>query len=238
MKIMKLQAYAFGLSIISLLSFTGCNKNSEIQKIRQEYAAKMDSLQSVNNNLNEFIDVIAYSIDTISTQEGMFLNVVNTESGVPSNKEKINKELSYLHSLIQEQKAKISELEKKQKNSDSEHSRKIQKIIKAYEQQLAEKETRIAELEAQINRKEMDIASLTNNLTSLQGKVDEAEEIINSQTEVIENQDALINEGYVIVGTKKELQQMDILTSSGLFKKAKLNLSNINTDKFDKVDIR
>lgn len=229
--------FIFLLSIFFIgMVCESCNKTSSEKD--DQYQAKMDSIQQENNELNEFLDALSYSIDTIAVQEGKFLNIINVEDGKKANKEQIYKELDYLQNLIKEQKARISQLEENQKNSESAHAQKIQKIIKAYEQQLAEKEARIAALEAQLNQKDLDIASLSENISSLQSNVKEKEEIIDNQTEVIENQDALINEAYVIVGTKKELQEMDILTSSGLFKKAKLNIANISADKFDKVDVR
>ena len=225
------------LSLFALMALPGCgDKNAAPQGDQNQ--ARIDSLTRENDELNEFIDALAFTIDTITAREAMFISVVNPETGQPATKEQIRQELNFLQELIQEQKDQIAQLVEKIKTNDAEYAQKLQKIIKSYEQQLADKQARIADLEAQLNQKDLDIQQLTSNVQALQTTVEENEQVISNQTEVIQSQDLALNEAYVICGTKKELQQLGVLTSSGLFKKAKLDISKISADKFDKVDIR
>ena len=56
--------------------------------------------------------------------------------------------------------------------------------------------------------------------------------------QALETQSDMLNECYVKVGTKKELKDVGLLISKGLFSKKKVDNSNLNKDLFMKVDIR
>ncbi len=60
---------------------------------------------------------------------------------------------------------------------------------------------------------------------------------IAEQEEVLVQQDALLNEGYVKIGSKAELKAAGLLTG-GFLKKNKVDMSSIDKSLFQKVDIR
>lgn len=233
--------YSLGLILIIIISYCiyGCSNDKKNDNRKEsETATIVDSLKQANDDLMLFVDGISSAIDNIAIQEGMLKTVINPESLKTSSKSEILNGLNYLQSVIKNQKENIISLQSKIKNNESVYAKKIQTIITSYTSQLEEKENKIAELEQQIKTKDLNIQSLKENVAALSENVNVMSVSIKEQKEVIENQSNVINEAYVVTGTKKELQKWGVLTKSGLFKKAKLNLSNINADNFTKVDIR
>lgn len=229
------------LSFVAIIGFIlfGCSNDEKTEnRDISETDMLVDSLRAANDDLLLFVNGLSSAIDSITAQEGMLKTVINLESWETVSKNEVFNELNYLQSVIRNQKDNIKSLQSKIKNNESAYAQKIQTIITSYAYQLEEKEKRIAELEQQIKNKDLSIQSLKSNVSALTTNVENLSASIEEQNTVIENQNNLINEGYVIIGTKKELQTWGILTKSGLFKKTKLNLSNINADNFDKVDIR
>ena len=82
------------------------------------------------------------------------------------------------------------------------------------------------------------IAELQNQKDSLEKDVTDLQEKEKIHKQALEMQSDMLNECYVKVGTKKELQNAGLLISKGLFSKKKVNSSNLNKDLFMKVDIR
>ncbi len=102
---------------------------------------------------------------------------------------------------------------------------------------MEEKDNLIKSLKADLNKKNI-------NITQLQGKVNalnESNTILSEKVETHEKalalQTEMINEGYVLIGTKKELSEMGVI-SGGLFKKKKINFDALQKSQFKKVDIR
>lgn len=60
---------------------------------------------------------------------------------------------------------------------------------------------------------------------------------INNQVEALKIQSDIINEGYVMIGTKKSLSEQGIV-SGGFLKKKKVNPNAVPKDQYTKVDIR
>lgn len=58
------------------------------------------------------------------------------------------------------------------------------------------------------------------------------------QEKALEAQSDMLNEAYVVIGSKKELKAAGLMTGGSLFKKSKLNMSKVNASAFKKIDIR
>lgn len=72
-------------------------------------------------------------------------------------------------------------------------------------------------------------------------KLNTANEVLTETNNLLDNvakaQDNTLNQGFVFIGTSKELQKAN-LTTKRLLGKTKLNLSAIDESKFKKIDIR
>ena len=81
------------------------------------------------------------------------------------------------------------------------------------------------------NKIEIDLDAITQQMDEL--KKHEAE----YKFLLIQTQDEIINEGYVRIGTKKELQSAGLI-KGGFLKKTKVNYDNVDKSVFNPVDIR
>ncbi|MBR0045637.1 MAG: hypothetical protein IJP75_01965 [Bacteroidaceae bacterium] len=83
----------------------------------------------------------------------------------------------------------------------------------------------------------MDIQRLNRQVKTLTASNERLTEEVNKQGEALVRQTEVINEGYVKIGTKKELQQAGVLSGGGFLSKKKLDVANFQHAGFMKVDI-
>lgn len=205
----------------------GANSDSDI-----------DSILVENRQLNSFISALSASIDSIALQEGYILDSSDRDGIKVPTRIQVMENLSLFKDLVERQRRNIEMLQDSLQDLSSASSGKIRKIISFYKKQLDEKDRMIAQLEEELDNKNADISKLSDRISSLSNDVSDLSLRNKEQEEALKVQDNIINECYVITGTKKELQKAGILSSSGIFKKKQLNVSNFNPDVFNKVDIR
>lgn len=198
----------------------------------------IDSILVENRQLNSFISALSVSIDSIALQEGYILDSSERDGIKVPTKIQVMENLSLFKDLIERQRRNIEMLQDSLRNISSASSEKVRKIISFYKKQLDEKDCMIAQLQEELDNKNADISKLSDRISSLSSDVSDLSLRNKEQEEALKVQDNIINECYVIMGTKKELQEAGILSSSSIFKKKQLNVSNFNPDAFNKVDIR
>ena len=221
--------------IISLLMTASCGNKAELLQ------QKVDSLQTALHErngdfdrLNEFLLVVSDGLDSIAAQETGLL-VRNPESPLPSRSE-MKKGLQHLKETLAEQRERIADMEKELASSKGD-VRRLKGVINALKQQIEMKDAQISELLLQLEQSNLSIEQLTTRVGSLTQQNVQQEVKIAEQEEVLVQQDALLNEGYVKVGTKSELKAEGLLTG-GFLKKKKVDMSAVNKSLFQKVDIR
>lgn len=223
------------LAIILLFSLYSCSDKTD--KIENKDSV-IDSISADNKQLNYFINMLSTSMDSIVLQEGYLVNSTTTD-GVPKpTRVQMLEKLSLFKELVDRQKNSIEGLQDSLKKASSASAKKIDRIIKFYKNMLNEKELIIAQLQEELNDKNADIARISQRVTSLSNDVSTLSEKNKEQEEILKIQDNIINECYVMIGTKADLQKNGVLSSNGFLKKKRLNVSNFNSDLFDKVDIR
>jgi len=199
--------------------------------------AKNDSIMEENRYLNMFIDNVAQGMDSLVAGEGMLLKT--SPEGTPLNsKQQITANLKTFEEIVKRQRERIAELENSLEDNQSAHAQSMKKIINAMKAQLAEKDKEIAALKEELSSKDFSIARLETRVSSLNKDVEGLTEKNKAQKEALVTQSDMMNEAYVLVGTKKELKAAGVLSGSGLFSKARLKSSDFDASKFKKVDIR
>lgn len=222
--------------IIALLApvllLTACQEKgvpqAEYDQLLEKYNAQTSELQEMSS----LIDEVNGSVELIAKQEGMlFLNTDDDKA--PSKKELLDRFAAF-QGLIENQKARIDSLQNLV-SSDSRNMNALQKVITSLKEQLAEKQMRIAELEEELKVKNTDIKTLQTKVETVATQLAGEKESASFFEEVAATQDAIINQGYFIVASKKELKDLGLV--SGVFKK-KANYANIDKSHFTQVDIR
>lgn len=220
------------VAIVVVACFSGCgNKSSDSADM------KNDSIMEENRYLNTFIDQVAEGMDSLVIGEGALLKT--SPEGTPMNsKQQITANLKTFEEIVNRQRERIAELEKSLEDNKLANARSMKKIIDAMKAQLAEKDKEIAALKEELSSKDFSIARLETRVSSLNKDVEGLTEKNKAQKEALVTQSDMMNEAYVLIGSKKELKAAGVLSSSGLFSKAKLKSSDFDASKFKKVDIR
>lgn len=218
--------------LASIALLTACQEKGVPQAEYDQLLEKYNIQTSEIQEMTSLIDEVNGSIDLIAQQEGMlFIN--NDDNKTPSKKEMLER-LSAFQNLIENQKSRIDSLQNLVK-SDNSKMAALQKVITSLKEELSEKQLRIAELEEEIKTKNTDIKTLQTKVETVVTELVVEKETNTFLEEVASTQDAIINEGYFIVGSKRDLKDLGLI--SGVFKK-KANYANIDKSHFTKIDIR
>ncbi len=227
----------FGLMVFATmaLSFFSCgNKTADLEARADSLQAALDQRNNDYQELDEFLTVISAGLDSISRQESDIFNP-SKESPVPT-REQIKSDLDHFQQTLKEQRERIAELEKKL-GSNTTENHKLKSIIVSLKAQLAEKEQQIAMLQEEVTSNNITIQDLTARMKALAKRSATQSQVISSQSKMLESQDKTINEGYVMIGTKKMLKDAGVLTKKFLGS-TKVDYSNIDKRTFRPIDIR
>ncbi len=233
--------YLYIICFFLLFSCNSDNSNSTVEKLQ----AENDSLQVYAEKSRQYIDdmnvyfsSISECLDSISEQENLLLLSVNPETNKKYSKEEIKQRLNLLSDILVRQREKIKSL------SDSLNNRKdtlatdgLSKMVKFLTAQLEERENQIQTLRKEISENKRSITLLKTNIKNLSSELSSVNEQNKNLVNAVMEQTQIINEGYILIGDKKKLQQMGVMTKGNLFKKSKLNVNNINLSLCQPVDI-
>lgn len=201
-----------------------------------------DSLRNVvNSNMAQmdemdlFLDAVNTSMDSMVNLEG---GILRTSGESPlSKKDQIKQNLEAYKMMLARQRERVALLEEKLKGGDAK-SQKMLQTIRSLKSQIEEKDRAIVELTEELEKRKFDIATLKGHVDKLNTNVAQLKEEKAEQEKVLEAQSNMLNEAYVLIGSKKELKKAGILSGGSLFKKSKLDMSKVDASAFKKIDIR
>lgn len=204
-----------------------------------------DSLQQVSKlqyqqleDMNSYFSEISQCLDSITEQEKILLVSVDPETNHRYSRSEMRHRLNLLSDIITRQRDRIQELtDSLYQGKDSQGYSNLSKMVDYLSQQIDAKEARINSLLAEISNKNKDIAKLTASVNDLQTQVSEANEINERLSTAVVQQTKMLNETYVLIGDKKKLQEIGVLTKGNLLKKSKFNPDNIDLSYCQAVDI-
>jgi chromosome segregation ATPase len=199
---------------------SSCVKNSSEYKA---LLAKNDSLAIANaknqGELDEIISLlneIEENFTNIKSAEN-YLTVQSNASGElsPSVRERVRSDMQFVTETLNANKAKITELEQKLKNS-SIKSANLQTTVENLRKELDEKTLALVTLNEELKKKNKQIDDLNKNVDDLTKNLDEYKEKTDLQQETIAQQQLELNTVYYCFGTTKELKEQNILVSGKL----------------------
>ena len=228
------------LRVVGVLLFIACIFAACGNKV--EGNPEADSLRNVlNDKLSEmsemdlFLEAVNASMDSVVNMDGNILRTIG-ESPL-SRKQQIRQNIENYKQILQRQRDRLAALEEKLKGSEANNA-KMLKVISSLKQQLDEKDQAIVELTEELGKRNVDIKTLKTHVEKLNTQVAQLEEETKSQEQALVAQSDIMNEAYVFIGSKKELKAAGLLSGGSLFKKSKLDLSQVNASAFNKIDIR
>lgn len=222
-------------------NMVACHDKSDSTQALQ---AQIDSLEAANaaqasqlKDISDFMSVVSEGLDSIAAQEEQLTGNGKGMEGRKMTKEELKANLDAFAALLERQRNRIAQLEDSLQGR-GESFGNLRNIITYLNQQLDEKNRTIVTLQASLNNKNVDIQRLNKQVKTLTDSNEQLTEEVNRRGDALVTQSAVINECYVKIGTKKELQQAGVLSGGGLLSKKKLDVANFQNAGFMRVDIR
>ena len=234
--------------IIMCLSLFSC-QNKARQKQIENLRAERDSLYLVTHLqdstkaiLDEYVQTIASTLDSIKINERI-LTVRVDDNGKALKKSEIKDNLLMLADFLERQRERIEDLERQLLLEGVDSTSYYRTILLHLYDQLEEKNDQIQRMQAELETKKTEVKQLNQQVTTLKNDVESISDqtkqqaaIIEQQTEILEVQNAILNNGYIRIGTKTDLLKAGIIRES-LFS-VRLNTEALNQSNFDEIDIR
>ncbi len=219
---------------MAALLMTACNQKELADSNQQK-----DSLQALVNerdlSLNDFMiafNEVESNLDSVAVRQHVISENSDTRGELkPNQKARINSEIMAINSLMEQNRKKIAELNRKVKGSTHKNV-ELEKAIFTLNNQLAQKDLELTELNAKL-------LTLNAQVAQLQISVDTLNMINGEQFQTIANETTALHTAYFVVGKSKDLQDAKVIDRKGgllgMGKTAKLN-GDFDNSKFTRID--
>ncbi|MDR2087628.1 MAG: hypothetical protein LBP72_10745 [Dysgonamonadaceae bacterium] len=210
----------FICTVVFASTMVSCVKNSSEYKTLQ---AQKDSLALANaqnaaelEQILELLNEVEDNFNSIKTAEN-YLSVQSNTQGelTPSTKERIQNDMKFVTEVLDKNKQRIADLEKRLKKSNLQSSQ-LSVTLKKLQTELEEKTTALLALSDELAKKDQQIAELHTHVTNLSSDVQTLKTQTTEQKETIDRQQAALNTVYYCFGTSKELKEQKIVVNNQL----------------------
>ncbi|PKQ62854.1 hypothetical protein BZG02_11715 [Labilibaculum filiforme] len=227
------------IALLIVPLFFSCNQK-ELKQLREQNQQLTVMAQEKDSSINEFVESlnsIEENLEIIKQKENII--AVNSENPSQSQKQKIASDLSSINNLLEQNKLKIEELDKKLNNSWYQNS-KLRKLTDRLKTELEAKEGEVIVLNEKVAKLNIEVENLNGQVSELSGTVVALNTENENKAKKIENKTNELNTAFYAFGTSKELQDKNIISKDGGFigigKTAVLN-KDFDTSEFEKIDI-
>jgi len=227
----------FALMILPF--FVACNQK-EIKQLKEQNQQLTTMTQQKDVAIDEFVSTlnsIEENLDVIKEKEKIV--AVNTENPTTSQKQKIASNIASINSLLDQNKTKLAELDKKLKNSWYQNS-KLRKLTERLKADVAQKEADILALNEQVANLNVKVEGLTTDVTNLNTTVADLSTESAEKAQIIEEKTTSLNTAYYVVGSNSELKAKNVISKKGgvigIASATVLN-ENFDVNEFERIDI-
>lgn len=209
-----------------------CGKNSKAYKeLQSEYDSIHTAYQSNIAELDSIVGLILENFQEINHMEGL-IDVNRLQNDVKVDQAtQIESNMQVIKSRLEENRSQIEKLNEKLKGSGA-NVAKLKKTVGVLEKQLNQKTDEIRLLTEELERKDIKIKELDEQVVALNKDMATSQETIDQQKKTIEAQDKEYHTVRYCVGTRADLEDMNIIRGG------KLATEDYESDYFRKVDMR
>ncbi|VBB45354.1 conserved exported hypothetical protein [uncultured Paludibacter sp.] len=236
-----MKKYILFLGAVTLL-FVSCNfkNNREAERLR----AQNDSLVQAQAKMEAEVNDYFSAMNEIQENIDKIKNVQNTISVEPLSentpedvRKKVTEDMAYLNEMIKTNREELNNLRAKLKRSSFKLA-DVEKTLAQLTKSLEAESAKVAMLQAQIQQKDSLINTLNTTVSDLGKNVEDLSAKNVEQETKITKQDEALNTAWYAIGSKKELKDNKIITSTGLFSAQKVLQADFNKNYFVKIDAR
>ena len=225
------------LFILSCADNSAEKQNRELKEEQDRLKSQISEQDAQLAELQSCLELLNNSMDSIAIQEHILFLPDVENPNLPLNKKMLNDRLDVFAELISRQRDLISSLEDSL-DTQNQALASLRRLISNYKVQIEQKDAEIIRMKEELNQKNVSIASLRGKVSRMESDIktkdsdiDYLLNVSDQQQKIMETQDNILNEGYYIVKTKKELSSLGIKSND-------ISKANINLSDFKKVDIR
>ena len=214
---------------------------------REQMQQTNDSLNGVISQKDSIIDdifvslnAVAENLNTIKTRENLISKNM-TDGEVPkSTTTQISEDIEAINRLLIENRETIARLEQ---NADLLRKANVkigslEKLIAQMTSQIESQGQEIKVLKQNLAEKNVQVQNLTEQVSGLNTQVETLATEKASLEGEVKTQDNILNTGYYIIGSEKELLSKEIVYKSGFIGRTLKINENRSLDSFTQVDIR
>lgn len=234
-------APATALVVLLCAIATACgNGSGDVMKLveeRDSLKAKSEQAAEKLSAINAMVSTLNSALDSIQVEEGMLF--VSGDSETQMSRADAMQSLERYEAVLRHQRQRIAQLEAEMGDSAA-PDKNLQGLVAHMKEQLAAKDAQISQLKKELQNKDVNISQLRRYVETQRTQIKNQTATIaeldrqnKSKTEALVRQDNVINNCYVLVGSKKDLKRKGIVKKGRIVSEAMMDKS-----KFGKVDIR
>lgn len=229
------------LALVAALN--SCSGSStDVQALTAERDSLAQAAQEANSRYDEltvFISDISECIDSVSMQENLALMSSDPETGRKYSRKEIRERIQSLGSLIDRQRQRITSLmdSLSANNLNVKEVERLTNLVSYLNQQLDAKEAQLQKLQGELANSKRSIAELQSSVAMATAANEQLTNENNSLDQLVVEKSQQLQQGWFMAKTKKDLQEMGILSGGNLLKKAKFVPGAVNTSDCAPVDI-
>ena len=234
--------FKFALFCICGVSLFSCanwrpGRNKELLEQNDTLISRLTRQEAQMSELQSCLDMLTMSIDSIALQEEILFLPDPENPNKPLTKKQIQERLDALSRLVARQHDLISALEDSLDTKNAALT-SLRRVIANFKIQIQQKDAEILQMKKELKSKDASIANLRSQVGKMKediqakdSNIDYLQNVSDQQQKIMDSQDEILNEGYYMVKSRKELSSLGIKSSD--ISKAKITFAD-----FNKVDIR
>ena len=152
------------------LLMSACNQKQEVADTNHDKDSLMAVVNERNSSINEFISSfndVERNLDSVAAKQHIITLSADKKGELnPNQKARINDEIAAINNLMDQNRKRIAELNRKLKGSTSKNA-ELEKTIATLNDQLAQKETELTELNARLSALNAQVAQLSTSVSTL-----------------------------------------------------------------------
>ena len=212
-------------------------RNQELQAQQDTLLAQLSEQEAMMSELQSCLDLLTMSMDSIALQEDVLFLPDPENPNKPLDKKQLQNRLDVFSELVSRQHDLIASLEDSL-DMQNEALAGLRRVISNYRLQIEKKDAEIVSMKEELRSKDASISSLKKQVTRMtadiktkDSDIDYLLNVSDQQQKIMDSQDEILNEGYYLVKSKKELSALGI-------KSADISNAKVSLSDFNKVDIR
>ena len=228
------------IALLILPFFIACNQK-EIEQLKEQNLVLAKVAKEKEIAINDFVTTlnsVEKNLDIIQEKEKIV--TVNSENPDKSQRTKIESTLTLINDILEQNRLKIDNLDKRLNNSWSKNS-KLRKLTERLKNDVANKEADIVILQEKIAGLYIKVEGLTTQLNGLNTTVTDLSAQNIKSAKLIEEKTNSLNTAFYYIGTAFDLKEKQIASKKGGIigiGSTTILHENFNSKEFKQIDIR